>query len=170
MSLSWSGVSLLFSVVWVSAIGATAIAQVPDTVPTDSLENTCKAALFDVQQRILGYRSAYVTDVSLLDIDTDAALPTATPLTVFLGLDSYDAIGAGDVVTQSAALNLLASEQLLLGFSDRIIRNCEDIVSVTFLLTEYQQRTFGWVDGTVQPFACGQPPLAWGEQFCFTDF
>jgi hypothetical protein len=144
--------------------------------PTDSLDDRCKAAIFDVQQEIEHYKKAYVSRTRLFFVDAEVSFPTAEPYSLLMVLGAHDSVvsTSGDTVAQSSALDILASKQMLLAFSRSIINNCESIVSISYLLGEYQQRTFGLVDGMVQEFACAEDttvsPLPWGYQYCLTEF
>lgn len=118
------------------------------------------------------YKRAYVGGISMYDISTEANLPTKIPRNLFVGLDAYDTQETGDMVAHSSALDLLESSQMLRDFSQNIIDRCHNIVAVTFLVTEYQSRRFGWVDGAVREFRCAEDrtasELPWGERLlCF---
>lgn len=149
----------------------TATPALAQSTSVQDLEPQCKAAIFDIERNIENYRRAYVSNVSVYDTQTDADLPTETPLNLLIGLDAYDSQGEGDVVSQSSALDLLESPQMLRNYSEKIIDRCENIVSVNFLLTEYQSRQFGWVNGSVREFRCADSSttseLPWGSRMCF---
>lgn len=149
----------------------------PMTPPsTINLSDPCKATLFDAEQRIEGYKRAYVPRTRLLYAEAGNIFAIAEPLNITFTLGAYDTVVQGDVVSQSSALDILASEQLLLALTSQIVESCPSIVSATFLLGEYQQRTFGLIssgDGPVEEFACVEDitsPLPWGYQYCLTRF
>lgn len=138
-------------------------------VPSESLTKNCKATIFDVEQKLQNYRAAYVSGVSIYEITTDKNLQTNQPLNLLMGLGANDSKFVGDMVSESSALNLLSSPKMLRDYSDKIINNCQDIVSVQFLLTEYQFRKFGLIDGSVKAFRCADSnsrSLPWGYQWC----
>lgn len=168
--------SLLLGGGFMAPLVVPVLAQTPNLPTTDRLDIACKSTVFDVQQQIGQYKQAYVERVRLFYVDAEAEFPTEEPLSLLISLGAYDSVSSasGDTIVQSSALDIMASEQLLLNFSDRMMAACEPIVSVTYLLSDYQHRTFGLVDGAVQEFQCTddptQSPLPWGEQYCFTEF
>ncbi len=151
-----------------------AIAQTQMPPSMDSLDVTCKATLFDLQYRVENYKNAHVNRMRLFFVEANATFPTSNPLKLLVVLGAEDSIVNGDVIVQSSALDILKSRQVLLHHANQIVQNCQDIVSVTYLLGEYQQRTFGLVNGTVREFTCTQDPtldpLPWGTQYCLTRF
>jgi hypothetical protein len=150
-------------------INTTTLHASAQVVPSESLTTNCKATIFDVEQKLENYRAAYVSGVSIYEITTDKNLQTNQPLNLLMGLGANDSKFVGDMVSESSALNLLSSPQMLRDYSEKIINNCQDIVSVQFLLTEYQFRKFGLIDGSVKAFRCADSnsrSLPWGYQWC----
>ena len=132
-----------------SAIAAAfPISALSQSVSTQTLTPTCKATIFDVEREIEDYQTAYVTGVSLYNIQRNHPFRNQIPINLLVTLDAANTEARGDVVQQSSALDILKSPQMLRHYSQTIIENCQDIVSVNFLLTEYQSRRFGLIEET----------------------
>jgi hypothetical protein len=155
----------------------TAIPVLAQSVSTTNLEPSCKATIFDMEREMENYKSAYVRGVHMYDISTEANLPTKKTRHLSVSLDAYDTQATGDIVAHSSALDLLESSQMLRDFSQNIIDRCDNIVAITFHVTEYQSRRFGWIDGAVREFRCpgeqtalelpGGERLSGEERLCF---
>lgn len=79
------------------------------------------------------------------------------PTTVYLSLSAYNSFGIGDVITYSAAVELMESPDALAQYAGGLMADCHTVGTVEFSLTEYQRRSFQMVDGRVKETTCDSP-------------
>ncbi|MGD1851745.1 MAG: hypothetical protein ACFCBU_14515 [Cyanophyceae cyanobacterium] len=124
----------------------------------ENLSAECRAAITQTRQTL---KSSHRTTVSYASIDTIsdkhpyyAMSNNMPPHNLYLSLGGVNEIVQGDIVTQSSALNLLHSTQLLRNYAEILVQKCETVGLVTFAMNDYQSRQFGLGEASLTEFKC----------------
>ncbi|MEM9772180.1 MAG: hypothetical protein AAF889_11405 [Cyanobacteria bacterium P01_D01_bin.73] len=124
----------------------------------DDLSAECRAAIAHTRQTFSSKHRINIRYASVNQIPRNhpyyAASYNSPPHNLYLSLDGENEVYQGDIATQSTALNLLHSYQLLSGYAWKLVDQCETVGLVTFAMNEYQVRQMGLGEAGFTEFKC----------------
>jgi hypothetical protein len=158
-----SGISTAVALAMIGTFGGDLIKSV------SAQEYGCQATIQSIRGDITDRLGGSIYQIQESQIQDPPNSPYNQKGEIHFSLGSY-----GNSQRGHRSVDIMMSETLLTDYSDRIIKNCSDIVRVTFsMVASDWVRSYSWIDNKyTRKDECLEPrrdieyKLMWGQQIC----